>query len=258
MNRYACQANLTASAFSIFAWILVFSVFLIAAERANDGGSSEVLADAARQLIGNIRETHYQHRTHVVASDGIYDMDCSGFVDYLLKRVAPDRYAQIPIEQGHFRPRAAVYYHFFADLPETHTPGWELIKQIAGAKAGDIIAWALTSSRQGDTGHVVIVAGRPVTVATDESTVEVYDSSGILHDDDSRPAGTTGVGRGVITFKVDELGSPVGFRFNSNAHLHVEPIAIGRIIDRGKALIPHFRIFCMTRTANLALMGSWN
>jgi hypothetical protein len=218
--------------FSISAWILACSACLVAAEPATHAASSEALADAAWQLIGNIRETRYQHPTHVVASAGIYDMDCSGFVDYLLKRVAPDRYAQIPIEPRHFRPRAAVYYHFFADLPENHTPGWEQINHLADVKAGDIIAWARTPSTQGDTGHVLVAAAPAVTVTTDESTVEVYDSSAILHDDDTRPAGTTGVGRGVITFKVDEHGIPVGFRFNSSAHLHIEPIAIARIIEQ--------------------------
>jgi hypothetical protein len=218
--------------FSISAWILACWVCLAAAEPAAHAGPSEELADAARQLIGNIRETHYQHPTHVVASAGIYDMDCSGFVDYLLKRVAPERYAQIPIEPGHARPRAAVYYHLFEGLTESRIPGWESLKQLADVKAGDIIAWALAPSTQGDTGHVLVVAARPVAVTTDESTVEVYDSSAILHDDDTRPEGTTGVGRGVIMFKVDEHGIPVGFRFNSDAHLHIKPIAIGRIIEQ--------------------------
>jgi hypothetical protein len=50
------------------------------------------------------------------------------------------------------------------------------------------------------------------------------------NDDDSRPKATNGVGKGVITFKVDERGNPVGFQFNSLAHFHLEPIAIGRLV----------------------------
>jgi hypothetical protein len=33
--------------------------------------------------------------------------------------------------------------------------------------------------------------------------VEVFDSSAIHHDDDSRPQGTGGVGKGIITFEVN-------------------------------------------------------
>ena len=61
--------------------------------------------------------------------------------------------------------------------------------------------------------------------------MEVYDSSGIHHDDDSRPEGTSGVGKGVITFKVDARDEPVGFQFNSRGHFHTEAIAIGRLVN---------------------------
>jgi hypothetical protein len=195
-----------------------------------DGG--ENIAEAAENLIGDIRETHYQHKTCVVPAEGIYDMDCSGFVDYLLKRVAPQQYANLPIETGHARPRAAMYFDLFHGLPENPAPGWKSIDRLADAQRGDIIAWSLEAPTQkpGDTGHVVVVASPPVPANQREYRVEVYDSSGIHHDDDSRPKATSGIGKGVITFKVDERGIPVGFQFNSLAHFHLEPIAIGRLV----------------------------
>jgi hypothetical protein len=84
--------------------------------------------------------------------------------------------------------------------------------------------------RPGDTGHVVIVAAAPVEQTTHLYRVQVYDSSVIHHDEDSRPEGTSGVGEGVITFRVDASGQPIGFQFNSQAHYHEEPIAIGRLV----------------------------
>jgi hypothetical protein len=214
---------------SIFAELLIS----LSAAAAGDAPLGQNIADAAETLISGIRETHYEHKTHVVPSDGIYDMDCSGFVDYLLKRVDPDQYAHLPIETGHPRPRAATYFEFFHDLPGNPVAGWKLIDQLADARRGDIIAWALEASTQkpGDTGHVVIVAAPPVSTNAKEYRVTVYDSSGIRHDEDSRPDGTSGIGEGVITIKVDDRGAPVGFRFNSHAHFHLEPIAIGRIVD---------------------------
>jgi hypothetical protein len=208
-------------------------IFCDTAAGASDAKLGQNIADAAETLISGIRETHYEHRTHVVQSDGIYDMDCSGFVDYLLKRVAPEQYSHLPIETGHPRPRAATYFEFFHSLPGNPLAGWKSIDQLTDVRRGDIIAWALEASTQktGDTGHVVIVAAPPVSTNVKEYRVTVYDSSGIRHDEDSRPEGTSGIGEGVITISVDDRGAPVGFRFNSHAHFHLETIAIGRIVD---------------------------
>jgi hypothetical protein len=193
---------------------------------------SENLGDAAERLLSRVRETHYQHRTHVDMSRGAYDMDCSGFVDYLLEQNAPVQFAPLRIEPGHTRPRAAVYFDLFTRLNKSPLPGWEAVPKIGEARRGDIIAWKLTAStdRPGDTGHVVIVAAAPVEQTSHLYRVQVYDSSVIHHDEDSRTEGTNGVGEGVITFRVDTSGQPIGFQFNSRANYHGEPIAIGRLV----------------------------
>jgi hypothetical protein len=209
---------------------------LVPPENANLGLTPhENLADAAEQVLKAVRETHYQHRTHVDTAAGAYDVDCSGFVDYLLKRVAPAQFAQLPIEAGHSRPRAQVYYAFLHDLRRAPSPlpGWESVGRLIDARRGDLLAWKRMASiqREGDTGHVVIVAGPPTTQSDGTFKVEVYDSSGIHHDFDSRTEGTSGVGKGVITFRVDSQGEPIAVRFNSGANFHEEPIAIGRLAD---------------------------
>jgi hypothetical protein len=199
------------------------------------GGSkdNENLGDAAERLLSETRETHYQHRTHFDRAAGVYDLDCSGFVDYLLKRIAPAQFAQLRVEPGHQRPRAAMYFELFDGLRKSSLAGWEAVPKLGDARRGDMLAWQLAASTQepGDTGHVVIVAAPPVEQTNGLYRVEVYDSSGIHHDDDSRPEGTSGVGKGVIIFKVDAGGAPVGFQFNSHAHFHTEAIAIGRLVN---------------------------
>jgi hypothetical protein len=112
---------------------------------------------------------------------------------------------------GHARPRAAIYFEFFHSLPGSPVPGWKSIDRLAVARRGDIIAWALEASTQkpADTGHLVIVAAPPVSTNANEFRVTVYDSSGIRHDEDSRPEGTSGIGKGVITIKVDDPGVPI-------------------------------------------------
>jgi hypothetical protein len=193
------------------------------------GVTSVDLAGAAEQLIGSVKETHYQHKTHVDPSQGVYDLDCSGLVDYLLKRVAPDRFAQIPIEPGHSRPRAVMYYQFINGLDQQPATGWATVQKLSDAKRGDIIAWEKTASTEGDTGHVVIVAQEPVHQPDGLYAVEVYDSSGIHHEEDTRPPSTSGVGRGIIFFRVNQGGQPIAFQFNRHANFHEEPIAIGRL-----------------------------
>jgi hypothetical protein len=194
---------------------------------------SENLGDAAERLLNGMRETHYQHRIHADKSRGVYDMDCSGFVDYLLKQNAPAQFSPLRIEPGHTRPRAAMYFDLFNRLNKSPLPGWESVPKLGEVRRGDIIAWELAASTEkpGDTGHVVIVAAAPVEQTNHLYRVQVYDSSVIPHDDDSRPEGTNGVGEGVITFRVDTNGKPIGFQFNSHAHYHGEPIAIGRLVN---------------------------
>jgi hypothetical protein len=204
-------------------------------EQASPGTQfTENLADAAQLVLANVRETHYQHKTFVKEAAGVYDMDCSGFVDYLLKRIARQQFEQLPIEPGHARPRAVEYFEFLNRLSRQPLPGWEAVDQLSQARRGDIIAWERQASSQqpGDTGHVVIIAATPTKKTKNLYEVEIYDSSGILHDDDSRPEHSGGLGKGNITFRVNESGEPTAFRFNALAHFHSEPIAIGRLLTQ--------------------------
>jgi hypothetical protein len=127
-----------------------------------------------------------------------------------------------------------MYFQFLDRLRERPVQGWELVRELSKTRRGDIIAWELQASTQepGDTGHVVIVAAAPIPEGPNLYAVEVYDSSGIHHDKDSRPEHTSGVGAGVIRFQLNEAGEPIAFQFNSHAHFHTEPIAIGRLVNQ--------------------------
>lgn len=207
---------------------------LVLLERANRSPAPhENLADAAERVLNGVRETHYQHRTHVDTGAGAYDVDCAGFVDYLLKRVAPAQFAQLPVEAGHDRPRAWVYYAFLHNLCRTPSIGWESVQRLVDARRGDLLAWKREALIQGtgDTGHVAIVARIPVRQPDGTFNVEVYDSSTIQHDFDSRAEGTNGIGKGVVTVEVNSRGEPVAVRFNSGARFQARPMAIGRPAD---------------------------
>lgn len=188
------------------------------------------LVVATRKVLANIRETSYRHHSRVDPSNGIYQLDCSEFVSLMLERVAPEHYRKIPTETGHPQPRARMYFRFFDKLKLEPRTGWRPITKLSGVMPGDIVAWEkIRAGEQGDTGHVMIVAESPHRDQDGTFQVRVYDSSEIPHAEDSRPAGSSGVGSGSVLFRVNENGAPVAFQFNSHSRWHSEPIAIARL-----------------------------
>jgi hypothetical protein len=206
-----------------------FSFVLLAG--AFDTAFSQNLADAAAETLASVKETHYQHRTHVDKAAGVFDLDCSGFVDYLPKQIAPDQYNQLPVETGHTRPRAEVYYEFFAGLTQTPKPGWGIVQHFSDLRKGDIVAWKKEAAAQesGDTGHVMVVAQAPVQTRPGSYRLTVYDSTKSPHDNDTRAPGADGIGKGDLFFYVDAKDAPVAFQFSSQRKVHEAPISMGRL-----------------------------
>ncbi|WP_334798878.1 hypothetical protein [Nostoc sp.] len=189
------------------------------------------LAIAAKHILNTMRETHYTHKTFVDKINGVYDLDCSGFVGYVLNQIAPEYLALIPKEPKQPRPRAFKYYEYFHQLQQhsTSVREWKAINQLMDAMPGDIIAWAMEPiTEHADTGHVMFVAAKPVMNSNGTVSVTVYDSSAIRHNDDTRSPDSTGIGCGTIVFRVDTNGAPVAFQFNTRVKFHQLPIAIGR------------------------------
>jgi hypothetical protein len=55
-------------------------------------------ADRAGDILASIKETRYVHTLFVDADAGIYDVDCSGFVSWILQQIAPRHLQQIPVD----------------------------------------------------------------------------------------------------------------------------------------------------------------
>lgn len=194
------------------------------------------LADEAADTVANLVETHYTHKICINDADGVYDCDCSGYVEHLLARIALRHVALIRDSASNSRPLAADFYKFFAHLPTTGsnpTKGWLQIGTIAETNRGDIIAWTLDdSSTTGDTGHVFIVADTPIQINGASFAVKAYDSSALQHFEDSRGEGSDfkcGVGSGTFHIDVGADGTPTSFQFNEKASTYKVPIAIARI-----------------------------
>jgi hypothetical protein len=218
----------------ISCWVGPYAAAALLAQGDEAGSLPDHVGHEAERIIENARHTKYQHKAYIDEATGTYDVDCSDYVSYVLERVAKRHLDLIPKEDWWPVPRAYKYYDYFHALPADTTGGWHQIQQLAHARRGDIIAWALPGGPQKDrdTGHVSIVADTPSTLSEQLVAVPAYDSSTVKHYEDSRVRDGMfhdGVGRGTIHFRVDATGNPTAFQFGPGDHFHEDPMAIGRI-----------------------------
>jgi hypothetical protein len=191
----------------------------------------QVAAEADAILL-SVQHTAYTHVTKVDVATGRYDMDCSAYVGYVLQRIAPQHYGTIHNGGGAHGPLAVDFYHRFDALPPGGADGWRPVKPLADARRGDIVAWEFPMRGLGDnTGHVFIVVDNPQLLDGGVVAVRVYDSSDVIHYDDTRGRGgdspATGLGSGVIRFQYGSSG--IEFQFGPGDPYNSAPVAIGRI-----------------------------
>jgi hypothetical protein len=198
-----------------------------------------MLADKASGVLATVKETRYVHTQHVDAPIGVYDVDCSGFVSWILQQIAPRHLQQIPVDDSAGRPLAHDYYEFFvARSADEAAQGWRQIFGLGNAGRGDLIGWKLADTPHGgDTGHVFVVQALPLPNPDGTFRVSVIDASDVKHFEDSRGTGpgqfATGVGSGFIHFEVAGDGNPTAFQFNAAETPVTAPIAICRIQPLG-------------------------
>jgi hypothetical protein len=199
---------------------------------------SQQVAAQAEFIVNNLRHTVYTYTEKIDVDAGIYDCDCSDFVSFVLDRAAPGHYAMIPKEADQPRPRAFKYYDFLSSLPTDATGAWRQIEDLRHARRGDIVAWRVPTIEVGhDTGHVIFLAETPVIIDFGILAVRVYDSAAYAHFDDTRGDEPgefpSGVGSGIINFRVNDAGHPVAFQFGPSDSFVSLPIAIGRVEFQG-------------------------
>jgi hypothetical protein len=221
---------------------LVFALAQIAsriAVRADDAPAtiahektlSGLLTGEAQRMIAEYPDTRYSHKTQIDKSQGICEVDCSGFIVTLLKHKAPKHLESI--STIHKRPLAEDFFTAFAPKEGAPARGWKRVEQLADARPGDVLAWVKLDRVEGDnTGHVMLIAERPIPELPERFRVRVYDSTlhGHAHDERTN-SGRSGIGQGTLWLEVDNRGRPIGYRWKSRTgKLQVVPIAIGRAV----------------------------
>lgn len=191
------------------------------------------LATTTRRMVEGVRLTSYEHGVIIDPHAGTYFTDCSGFVSYVLERIAPEHYGAIPREVAHPYPRAFEFFDYFASRAAHASFGWRRVDRFFDVREGDLVAWREKRVREDhDSGHVFVVAQAPMPIGDGFWLVGVYDSSDVPHFDDSRERSgefRSGVGMGGILIHVDAEGLPIGFIFGSEDSLHELPIAVARL-----------------------------
>jgi hypothetical protein len=215
----------------------------------------------AEWIFQNAQLTHYKHNK--LSADQQWQVgngscgmeaDCSGFVSYVLYRVAPAQYESIrALQPDRPYPQAKIYASFFNSLSHSAPAnGWIRIAKFSDLRRGDIIAWEknVLPGKRGNTGHVMFVVDKPEKIETIGSnkfvSIQVLDSSSVVHfAPETLPPNThqsvrDGLGKGVVRLLLDGDSKPIGYwegSFSGEKHKAIDQptlsdnIGFGRLVD---------------------------
>jgi hypothetical protein len=175
-----------------------------------------------------LKTSVYNANTKVDVDKGVFEFDCSGMVNWILKDKAPTAFAELKAE----RPRVIEYVKALKAIsPNQPSAGWRRVAKIADAEPGDVIAWPTPDWYPSNaTGHMGILVAKPEAV-DGGFLLRIADSTSYPHGDDSREGGT-GFGHGTVLIAVDAksgAGTGQGWTGRHSSNTVIEtPIYVGR------------------------------
>lgn len=223
-----------------------------------------LLAAAGQFATGaRLSATGYTYNSAINGSSMSLLCDCSCFVNYLMDQFLPAHFSVVPPDTSLSRPvpRARSWTNFFSRLRPGGGAGagalalWEFVPTLGELRGGDVLAYELDENAT-DTGHVMIcqdAVGWPTAAPTLMGAsavvrasnpypgtyaaafwVAVSDSSGVLHQNDTRGPNATfsnGVGRGFLRFFSNATGAPVAYQWRSGGYIN--QIGVGNVVGFG-------------------------
>lgn len=162
------------------------------------------LVNFVHKTVSSLRYSTYKlGGSKIDTTQGIYIVDCSGYVDHTLRVVYPNAYLSLVDSSGVNKPNTAHYYNFFTSLSDDPDQFWSKVEDIEQLRPGDILVFRYKNMRGRSTGgHVMVVMNKPVRDG-DAYLVSVADSAASGHSEDTRQNHVSGVGIGTILLKVD-------------------------------------------------------
>lgn len=191
-----------------------------------------LLSPAEKNLVNFVRNTvasahHSAYKlggSQIDTTRGIYVVDCSTYVDHILKTVYPSAYTSLVFSSRTEKPTTHNFYEYFSKLSD-NSKHWNTIEDVEALRPGDILVFRYTNKSGNETGgHVMIVMDKPVRQGN-TYLVRIADSAATGHSKDTRLSHRSGIGIGSILLKVDPQSLQpyayswkIGSRFESNVY----------------------------------------
>ncbi len=171
------------------------------------------LVDFVQKTVETLRYSDYKlGGSKFDTSRGVYVVDCSSFVDNILKQVSPHAYTSLVNATGAPTPATQHYYEFFNELSSNNSDNyWNKVTNVEQLRAGDILVFRTKQShRHAAGGHIMVVMDKP-TKDMGVYFVRVADSAPSRHSEDTRQKNEAGIGIGTLMLKAAKGGRPFAY-----------------------------------------------
>jgi len=174
------------------------------------------LVNFVHKTVVNVKYTAYKlGGSHFDTLRGIYVVDCSTYIDNILKKIHPDAYTSLKNSSGSDKPTTKEYYNFFTQLKDD-SDYWNKIDYVKELRPGDILVFRNKGAHTG--GHVMVVMNEP-TKDSNGYAVRVADSAPVGHSEDTRTLHNSGIGIGTLQLKVNpKTGEPSAYAWKVGSY----------------------------------------
>ncbi|MFH0901882.1 MAG: hypothetical protein V2A73_14730 [Pseudomonadota bacterium] len=179
------------------------------------------------EVLNALTYTYYSSLDYWDPVRGVYKVVCAGYLNHLFDEALASQYDWILDYYDKTKLGVWDYYSFFRSIPVGGTKGgWIRLGSFASIRPGDVLVWRKNDAESSSAwGHAVVVVGMPVRDYRwpNAYSIRVSDSTSTPHSDDNRCSSCSGVGAGVMLFKVNpDTGRPYALAWTSKGYWNSE------------------------------------
>lgn len=188
--------------------------------------SANLVASMEQRVVGFVHQTVNTMRYNVYefggtkfdTQKGVYALDCSSYVDNILKTVYPHAFSNLVDITGADRPSTQHYYDFITRLSHNPRYLWNKIDDVSQLRPGDILVFRYkTRHNIVRGGHIMVVMNKPVQ-DSEGFKVRIADSAPSRHSNDTRETNESGIGIGTLLLKANpKTGRPYAYAWKEGA-----------------------------------------